>query len=446
MHSRLLVFLFTVTFLCACGTAGNRPDLERLYAGARHNSEQPPVILIHGLLGARLTDSESGREVWPGSFWKVLLSRYAEAALPIDPDTLLPAPDTLQASSLFDASVGNDYFKRILYVLETAGGYQQGTPGVPVTGSSPHYYVLLYDWRQDNVKTARQLHQLITQIQRDYGVADQRVDIIAHSMGGLAARYYARYGTVDLLDGNDFPVTLAGAANIRRLILLGTPNLGSVEAIAAMIDGERLGLRKVPPEILMTMPAMYQLFPHALHNWLITEDGRPIVRDQFDATIWQRFKIGPWNPTIRARMRSHGAGPNDLALLEAYFERQLERARRFTWSLTVPQDDPSTKIVIFGGVCTLTPARLLVEERDGESFIRLQPRDQDEALRMLEPGDGSVAKASLLARDALSPSKRRHRYIHFPDSRAFFLCERHTRLTANISFQDNLLHTLLSVD
>lgn len=445
MHSRLLVVLAAVTFLCACAVPGSRPDLERLYAGARHNSAQPPVILIHGLLGARLTDSESGREVWPGSFWKVLVSRYAEAALPIDPNSLMPAPDALRASSLFDASVGNDYFKRILNVLETAGGYRQGTPGVPVTGSSPRYYVLLYDWRQDNVKTARQLHQLITQIQQDYGTADQRVDIIAHSMGGLAARYYARYGTVDLLDGNDFPASLAGAANIRRLILLGTPNLGSVKAVSAMIDGERLGLRKVPPEILMTMPAMYQLFPHALNKWLIAEDGQPLVRDQFDTTIWQRFKIGPWDPAIRARVLSRGAGVNDIALLEAYFERQLERARRFTWSLTVPHEDPATKIVIFGGVCALTPARLMVEER-GESFIHLRPRNEEDASRMLEPGDGSVTKASLLARDALSPARRRHRYIHFPDSRAFFLCERHTHLTANISFQDNLLHTLLSVD
>jgi len=65
---------------------------------------------------------------------------------------------------------------------------------------------------------------------------------------------------------------------------------------------------------------------------------------------------------------------------------------------------------------------------------------------MLEPGDGVVTKASLLARQALDPSIERHRYIYFPLNYAFFLCEKHEQLTGNIHFQDNLLHTLLSAD
>ena len=65
---------------------------------------------------------------------------------------------------------------------------------------------------------------------------------------------------------------------------------------------------------------------------------------------------------------------------------------------------------------------------------------------MLEPGDGVVTKASLLARDVLDPSVERHKYSYFPVDYPFFLCERHNKLTGNINFQDNLLHTLLSVD
>ena len=67
-------------------------------------------------------------------------------------------------------------------------------------------------------------------------------------------------------------------------------------------------------------------------------------------------------------------------------------------------------------------------------------------MRMLEPGDGTVTKASLLARESLDPTVPRHEYSHFPLDYAFFLCERHDRLTGNPSFQDNLLHALLSVD
>lgn len=65
---------------------------------------------------------------------------------------------------------------------------------------------------------------------------------------------------------------------------------------------------------------------------------------------------------------------------------------------------------------------------------------------MLEPGDGTVTKASLLARSSPDTSIRRHRHIDFPLDYPLFSCERHERLTGNSTFQDNLLHTLLSPD
>ncbi len=47
-------------------------------------------------------------------------------------------------------------------------------------------------------------------------------------MGRLITRYYQRYGTDDVLDGNIFPVTGVGARKLRRVVLLGTPNQGTV--------------------------------------------------------------------------------------------------------------------------------------------------------------------------------------------------------------------------
>ena len=44
------------------------------------------------------------------------------------------------------------------------------------------------------------------------------------------------------------------------------------------------------------------------------------------------------------------------------------------------------------------------------------------------------------------PSVARHKYSYFPLKFAFFLCEKHDALTGNLSFQDNLLHALLSID
>jgi hypothetical protein len=65
---------------------------------------------------------------------------------------------------------------------------------------------------------------------------------------------------------------------------------------------------------------------------------------------------------------------------------------------------------------------------------------------LLEPGDGSVTKASLLGRNALDPSVKRHKYSFPPLDHAIFLCEKHNSLTGNVNFQDNLLNELLSRD
>ena len=117
----------------------------------------------------------------------------------------------------------------------------------------------------------------------------------------------------------------------------------------------------------------------------------------------------------------------------------------------MPDDHP--ELTIFGGGCTLTSARIVVEEVDGESLIRMYPDEITQATAgvdydalLLEPGDGSVTKASLLGRNVLDPSIKRHEYIFLPVKQSFFLCVSHNSLTGNLNFQDNLLNTLLSRD
>jgi hypothetical protein len=186
-------------------------------------------------------------------------------------------------------------------------------------------------------------------------------------------------------------------------------------------------------------------------------DGHPLQRDLFDIDIWRRFQWSIFNPDIRQRILKNNPtvqlGEEQLTLLEKYFAKHLERARRFVWSLTVPLPSDDYELIIFGGNCHLTPARLLVEEFDGESKVHLFPKSIINPLPsinyeqlMLEPGDGTVTKASLLAREALDPSVPRHKFSHFPIDYSLFLCERHDRLPGNHSFQDNLLHALLNLD
>ena len=225
----LWVLFTAVAGLSAC-SRDLRPDLTRLYADQANPAGQPPVVLIHGLLGGRLAEASSGREVWPGPLSRLMFDDYSDLTLPIDPETLTPAPDGLIVTGLTDRAAGRDFYGQILDVLEIAGGYERSRPGEPAPTGRKRVYVFAYDWRQDNVGTVARLDAFLEAIREDYDDPELKVDVVAHSMGGLLVRYYLRYGTADVLDDNDFPVTRAGAQRVRTDVHQRKPSLGSVSA------------------------------------------------------------------------------------------------------------------------------------------------------------------------------------------------------------------------
>jgi pimeloyl-ACP methyl ester carboxylesterase len=448
---------YFLTLLLLAGCAAKQPDLVRLYANQHGMVEQPPVIIIHGALGSRLSNRETGEEAWPGALGKLVFSNYRNLELEIDPDTLTPAKPTLQPAGIAREIGGVDFYGHILTVLEDAGGYTRTQPGDPTSAFVKRYYTFTYDWRLDIVDSARRLDAFIEQIRTDYGKPDLEVDIVAHSLGGLITRYYVRYGTNDVLNDNDFPVTQAGAQKIRRVALLGTPNLGSAGALRTLMRGYKVIFGTIPTEVVATFPSTYQVLPHAIIDWFVTTTGKVLERDQFDYNFWRRFHFSVFDPEVEQRIYARFEDPNEaqahLDLLRMYFEKNLERARRFSWSLTVPVENPKVKYLVFGGSCDATPARIVVEEVDGISYVRLFPDEIENPLPtidyetlMLEPGDGVVTKASLLARQSFDPTVARHEYSFFPLDYPMFLCVSHASLTGNIHFQNNLLHALLSVD
>ncbi|MGE0031571.1 MAG: hypothetical protein AB7T20_10670 [Steroidobacteraceae bacterium] len=454
MHRRLTwLAILPCALLVACATT-REPDLQSLYRAHALDNTRVPVVLIPGMLGSRLVNRETGVEVWPGGSRKLLTSRYLDLALRIDPVTLEPLDDGLVPGGLFDAAFGMDFYGRIVKALREVGNYQPSTPGRPVVDQRARLYVFTYDWRQDNVATVRKLDALIEEIRRDYGDPKLRVDVIAHSMGGLIVRYYARYGTEDVLDGNSFPVTGAGAAKLRRIVLLGVPHQGATMAIHKFLNGYQVGISRVPTEGVATMPGLYQFFPHPAVDWLASIHGKPLKLDLFDVETWRQYEWSIFDRRVQRRIaHERGVWP-EQSVFERWFEKRLERGRRFTWSLMVPADIPHQKEPLnAGGDCLPTPRRLVLEAAGGESVARLRPEQishpdlgVDYEALMYEPGDGSVTRSSVLAHQRMDPSVPRHEYSSEGLGRAFFICERHDALTGNVSLINNLLLYLLDED
>jgi pimeloyl-ACP methyl ester carboxylesterase len=439
--------------LAACTANPTRPDLGRLYRVGTEFADTTPVIVIPGVFGSKLRDRVTGIEAWPGTARMILFGDYRDLALAFDPTTLAVRPDNLEAFDIADAALGQDFYRRLIETLRDFGGYVRGSVGVPPKPGERRYYVYAYDWRQDNVESARGLDRLIEAIRRDYGDPKLRVDIVAHSMGGLVARYYQRYGTEDVLDGRESQITLYGATRVRKLILLGTPNMGSVSSLYAFLAGEEIGLGRIPQEVLATLPSGYELFPHPLVTWLIDASGHSRSDDLFDGETWRRYRWSIFDPAVEARIRAaHGAAADAyIAALRRFFDYRLERARRFLWALSTPEPPSQIRYVLFGGDCELTPARLALDDAGAAPVARLRPDELRHrvpgvpyAELMLEPGDGSVTKPSLLARETLDPSAPQNEDSVIPIAYWFFLCEHHTRLTGNVNFQDNLLNVLLT--
>jgi pimeloyl-ACP methyl ester carboxylesterase len=447
-----LMILVAATVLAGCTAL--TPAAERLYPAHAASEDRMPVILIPGLLGSRLARASDGVEVWPGSTRKLLTSDFTDLALRIDPETLEPVDDGLVPAAIFEAAVGKDFYQRIMQELREAGGYRIMAPGRPLVQQRARLYVFTYDWRQDIVKTVRKLDELIEQIRVDYRDPQLRVDVIAHSMGGLIVRYFERYGTVDVLDGNTFSVTGLGLAKLRRVVLLGTPNQGTVTAVHKFLNGYRVGISALPTEGVATMPATFQLFPHPLVDWVVNINGKPLNFDVFDVEFWRRYEWSIFDHRIRRRMSGQRGVWPAQDVFERWFEKRLERARRFAWSLMVPAGDvPLVRPLLLGGDCVPTPRRLVFENVEGASVARLRPEQilvpvpgLDYESLMFAPGDGSVTVDSLLSRQVPSREVPRFEQESMEPAQDVITCAKHDALTSDDALLDALMEYLLAPD
>ncbi len=446
--------LALLVVLAGCA-AERKPDLARLYQGWAIQSEgRRPVIVIPGMLGTRLKDPSLGQIIW--GTMKGFLGGDVASKLALNIDSA--EPNRLETAGLVEEVGGVDIYGGILKVLEQMGGYAPECPDTPNRRAT--YFVFPYDWRHSSATNAAGLEREIQRIKALYGDPNLQVDIVAHSMGGLIVRYYLLYGARDVRGEAHPEPDFAGAQNVNTVVLLGTPSLGSVAALHACIEGNRVGLTPMPPEVLATLPSMYELMPSPSVPVLYGADGHPVAMDLYDVRSWRRMEWGIFDPQLAAGIRSRyalhhpAAGVDDgdryLERLRKTFGSLLQQASGFHRALEAAAIPGGVKIVLMGGDCTPTPRAFLVE-RDGDrevvrfspDRVKHPPKGADLWQLYFEPGDGTVTKSSLMGAISRPKGHGGEVLTLFPYASPIFLCERHTKLVRNPTFQDNLLQALL---
>jgi pimeloyl-ACP methyl ester carboxylesterase len=434
-----------------------KPNLSETSGIAQLQAPPRPLILIHGFLGSKLRDRETHQVAW-GKMANILTGRVNDGlALPLGSDDPISPGDILEPFQIYDGLWGVEYYSNILRILHEAGGYQVGDLENPKPGDNA--FVFVYDWRRDIVESAGKLAETIDQLKSELGNPDLTFDLLTHSQGGLLARYYILYGGEDVLGDENLPVpSLSGAANVEKVIMLGTPNRGCLEALKILHLGVKKVFRPMPPHVVFSMPALYQMLPPRDSVFFSTLAGDPVDLDLYDPETWVQEELSVFSPESQTTLRKRlGIPRNEPERMKPHNRRMqdflaaaLQRAQRFRQALDAPVDqDLGVSYHAVGSDCLATlKSAVVLQQGDRRSIlfdneqIRHERVGEEVARILYGPGDGTVLMRSLLdIPDTPRKGSVQSSVLSF-DS-AFFVCESHGLLPNDPFFQNNLFYLLL---
>ncbi len=417
-----------------------------------------PVIVIPGITGSELVNKNTGKTVW----FRISKSKTDDLRLPILADISRMHDSLVPTDILRGVKIGilprYDVYGGLIDALVTRGGYHEESWDAG-GGSDKAIYVFAYDWRLDNVSNARLLVRKVESLKRRLKKPGLKFDVIAHSMGGLIARYAAMYGDADLAPPGRKPQpTWAGARNFDNLILMGTPNEGSALSLNSLINGLRLGglkidlpfVRNMTKFDVFTIPSAFELLPAPGTLKVFDERLEPLNVDIFDSKDWAKYGWDPFNDKGYEKAFS----PAERRIAHAYFTTVLSRAKRLFEALAVgPREGKSgVSIHLVGSDCKDALDSIVIYKEKGSDKWKTLFRPSgfttasgekvtSEELKkvMIGPGDGTVTKRSLEATTEAAINKVIS--IFFPRSNKF-VCEEHDRLQTNTEIQDYLISLL----
>ncbi|NRD58790.1 lipase/acyltransferase domain-containing protein [Corallococcus exiguus] len=233
----------------------------------------------------------------------------------------------------------------------------------------PGFVVFDYDWRQDNRVTANRLCALLDSLAEARG-GRVKVNLVAHSMGGLITLHCLRYGTGD----DTGEPTWAGARHVKRVVFLGTPFRGAPGMFDDFTLGTPVGRNRslLSPEALFTFASAFQLLPME-SDFFVDASGQPVTFDAYRPGAWVD---GGWGVFQDAAVR-------ELPAYRQWLERMLEARSQLARSLSEHDEPPPpfrTLAVVGVGHPLIKSFRII----DGK------PTFEDP---VLADGDGSVLTA-----------------------------------------------------
>ena len=407
----------------------------------RYASDDPdiaPAVVIPGVMGSGLLRAD-GTPVWlnvRNAIGHFNLSLPLKLPLSECRDDLVPGA-LLGTDAFMPRLFGFTEYYDLLELLEAAGF----RPAQATGAAGMVHHVFAYDWRRDLVDTVRELDRTLDAMAEARDDPHARFNVIGHSMGGLIARYYLRYGTAEPQDGA--PVTWAGARRIQNLVLVATPNAGGIHALEVLLYGNKVGLSQatLAAPVIARMPSVYQLLPPEGAAALLDHTLRPLDVDLHDVETWRRLQWGPFAPAPVRRLA--GFTDADAEAYPPFLEAVLARGAALHRALArIPETPCPVKVVVLGGDCLPTLARGIVPAKEGLP-PRFQPLTKAEADAMFEAGDGRVTRTSVLAAH-LPPADESDFGCGIPEvAQAFFGSADHHGIYGERTFQSILLRLLL---
>lgn len=197
-----------------------------------------PILIIPGMLSTRLNKDE--QEVWL-NVAKMILDPKDDFLNSLEMDSNgKPIEASVQAGDVIDkiGYVFGDFHYSDLLVKEFVDkGYKLGED----------LFLWGYDWRLSAAENSKLLKNKIA----DLTSSGIKINIVAHSMGGLILKDYLANNSDD--------------TKIDKVFFAGTPNLGSEKAAKLLLFGDNMGVPLLSAAKLQSlatnMPSIYDLIP-----------------------------------------------------------------------------------------------------------------------------------------------------------------------------------------